>query len=126
MDDVRDGLLYNEMHQWIKIDGNRAIFGMTDHAQHELGDIIYVSMPPIGNSFSIDDDLGAMESVKSIEEIYAPISGKIVDRNLLLEDSPQLVNTDPYGDGWMCAIELSDIEETESFMTPDKYRQFLK
>ena len=126
MDDVREGLLYNEMHEWVMVDGKRVTFGMTDYAQHELGDVVYVDLPNVGDEVFINDEIGALESVKTIEPIYAPVTGTVISVNGLLVDAPQNVNTSPYGDGWMAVIKMKDPSEKDVLMDVRKYREFMK
>ena len=122
MFEVRDGLYYTKDHEWIQIDGKKARFGMADYAQHEMGDLVYVEVPAVGTHISIDEEIGAMESVKSVEPIYAPVSGTIVEVNTELEDAPDTVNKDPYGNGWMAVIEMDDPSEVDSLEDSTKYR----
>ena len=122
MFEVRDGLYYTKDHEWIQIDGKKARFGMADYAQHEMGDLVYVEVPAVGTHISIDEEIGAMESVKSVEPIYAPVSGTIVEVNTELEDAPDTVNKDPYGNGWMAVIEMDDPSEVDSLEDSAKYR----
>lgn len=126
MDDVREGLLYNEMHEWVMVDGKNVTFGMTDYAQHELGDVVYVDLPSVGDEVFVNDEIGALESVKTIEPIYAPVTGKVISINNILTDAPQCVNTSPYGDGWMAVIEMADPSEKDVLMDAGAYRKFKK
>ena len=114
MFDVRDGLYYTKDHEWIQVDGKKARFGMADYAQHEMGDLVYVDIPAVGTHVDIDEEIGAMESVKSVEPIYAPVSGKIVEVNPALEDTPEIANKEPYDGGWMAVVELSDPSEIDT------------
>ena len=125
MFEVRDGLFYTKDHEWISVDGKKARFGMADYAQHEMGDLVYVEVPAVGTHVDKDDEIGAMESVKSVEPIYAPVSGTIVEVNAELEDAPDTVNKDPYGNGWMAVIEMDDPSEVDSLEDSGKYRQRL-
>ena len=122
MFEVRDGFFYTKDHEWISVDGRKARFGMADYAQHEMGDLVYVEIPAVGTHVDKDEEIGAMESVKSVEPIYAPISGTIVEVNAELEDAPDTVNKDPYGNGWMAVIEMDDPSEIDSLEDSDKYR----
>ncbi len=126
MFDVRDGLYYTEGHEWVQLEGKTARFGMTDFAQHELGDVVYVDLPNVGDSISFGDEIGAMESVKTVEPIYAPVGGKVIATNELLSDSPDAVNSSPYEDGWMALVELDDPTVIDTLMDAAKYREFLK
>ena len=111
MFDVRDGLYYTKDHEWIKVEGKVARFGIADYAQHEMGDLVYVEVPAVGTDIVKDDEIGAMESVKSVEPIYAPVSGKIIEVNEALADATDTANKEPYDGGWMAVIELSDPSE---------------
>ena len=122
MFDVRDGLYYTKDHEWIQVDGKKARFGMADYAQHEMGDLVYVDIPGEGTHVSRDEEIGAMESVKSVEPIYAPVSGTIVEVNPDVADNPEIVNKEPYDGGWMAVIEMDDPSEIEKLENSEKYR----
>ena len=122
MFDVRDGLYYTKDHEWIQVDGKKARFGMADYAQHEMGDLVYVDIPAVGTHVDIDEEIGAMESVKSVEPIYAPVSGTIVEINDAVADAPEIVNKEPYDGGWMAVIEMDDPSEIEKLENSEKYR----
>lgn len=120
MSKIVDGLLYSESHEWVKVDGNVAIIGVSDFAQSEMGDITYVDMPDIDDEFAAGDDFGALESVKASSELVTPVSGKIVARNEELEDTPELINEDPYK-AWIIKIEMSDNSQLDSLMNAAAY-----
>ena len=122
MFEVRDGLYYTEDHEWILVDGKKAKFGMADYAQHEMGDLVYVDIPAEGTKIAKGDEIGAMESVKSVEPIYAPVSGTIVELNADVADNPEIVNKEPYDGGWMAVIEIDDPSEIDDLMDSGKYR----
>jgi len=122
-EEVRDGLKYTQSHEWIKITNSTATIGITDHAQTELTDIVYVDLPEIGKEFSKGDELLVVESVKSVSEIYAPLSGKIIKVNQQLEDSPETINTSPYDDGWLVEIEITNKEEIEALLDAEAYKK---
>lgn len=122
MSKVVDGLLYSESHEWVKVDGNIAIVGVSDFAQSELGDITYVDMPDEGDEFAAGEEFGALESVKASGELNAPVSGKIVACNTEVEDSPELINEDPYFN-WIVKIEMSDSSELEKLLNAAAYAQ---
>jgi glycine cleavage system H protein len=122
-EEVRDGLKYTQSHEWIKISNSTATIGITDHAQTELTDIVYVELPEIGKEFSKGDELLVVESVKSVSEIYAPLSGKITKVNQQLEDSPETINTSPYDDGWLVEIEITNKEEIEVLLDAEAYKK---
>lgn len=120
MSKIVDGLLYSESHEWVKVDGNVAIIGVSDFAQSEMGDITYVDMPDIDDEFAAGEDFGALESVKASSELVTPVSGKIVARNKELEDTPELINEDPYK-AWIIKIEMSDNSQLDSLMNAAAY-----
>jgi len=123
--EVPDGLHYTKDHEWAKVEGSRARVGITDHAQDQLTDVVYVELPPIGKVVKQGEELGVVESVKAASEIYAPVSGKVVEVNKVLEDTPELVNKSPYGDGWMVVLEVSNPGEAKSLMAPADYRKHI-
>lgn len=125
MFDIRDGLYYTKDHEWIKVEGKVARFGIADYAQHEMGDLVYIEVPAVGTDIVKDDEIGAMESVKSVEPIYAPVSGKIVEVNEALADTPEIANKEPYDGGWMAVIELSDPSEIDSLEDSEAYKKRL-
>ena len=122
-EEVRDGLKYTQSHEWIKITNSTATIGITDHAQTELTDIVYVELPEIGKEISKGDELCVVESVKSVSEIYAPLSGKITKVNQQLEDSPETINTSPYDDGWLVEIEITNKDEIDTLLDADRYKK---
>lgn len=120
MSKIIDGLLYSESHEWVKVDGNVAIIGVSDFAQAEMGDITYVDMPEVDDEIAKGDDFGALESVKASSEIYSPVSGRVVAVNNELEDKPELINEDAYS-AWIVKIEMSDSSELNSLMNAAAY-----
>jgi glycine cleavage system H protein len=121
-DDVR----YVESHEWVKEEGGRARIGITDYAQDQLGDIVFVELPAVGKSFSTGAPFGSVESVKAVSELYMPIAGKVVEINAALENSPETVNTSPYDQGWMIVVEPADAGELKGLLTVQAYRDKLK
>ncbi len=121
--EVRDNLKYTEAHEWLKIDGNKAKVGITDHAQEELTDIVFVELPEVGKEVKKGDELCVVESVKSVSEIYAPVSGKIVAVNSKLEDTPEIVNQSPYDDGWLVELEVTDDSEVDGLLDAGSYKK---
>ena len=121
--EIRDGLKYTETHEWLKIEGHNAIVGITDHAQAELTDIVFVELPEIGKEVKKGEELCVVESVKSVSEIYSPISGKIININKILEDTPETVNESPYDDGWLVEIEIKDKSEIDDLLDADSYKK---
>ena len=122
---VPEELFYTKEHEWAKIEDNIAIVGITDFAQSQLGDIIFIEFPNIGDEFKKDDVFGEIEAVKTVSELYIPLSGKITEINLELEDSPEKVNSDPYGDGWIIKVELSRMDEKSNLMKPSAYKEII-
>ena len=123
MADIPKDLLYTEDHEYVKAtkDQNVVIVGITDYAQGELGDIVYLELPSVGAKFSKHDVFGTIEAVKAVSELFSPLSGEVVEVNPRLEKEPQLVNSDPYGDGWMLKLKLTDASEQSGLMDADAY-----
>jgi len=119
-------LKYTKEHEWVKIEGNLAIIGITDYAQGELGDIVFVELPSVGDDIKAGDSFGTIEAVKAVSEIFAPVSGKITEINELLEDDPMVINSDPYGNGWMIKIEVTDAGAVEALLSSDDYLGLIK
>jgi len=120
-----EGLLYSESHEWLKDEGSRATIGLTDYAQSQLKDIVYVELPEIGSEFKKGESIGVVESVKTVADIFSPITGKIVETNFSLKDSPQFVNEDPYGKGWIIRMEMKNKEELKGLLSSKGYQDFL-
>jgi len=121
-----DELLYSKEHEWVLQEDDIATIGITDHAQAELGDVVFVELPQVGTPFSAADPFGTVESVKAVSEIYMPVSGKIVEINKSLQDSPQQVNDDPYGEGWIIRTRLDDPTELKGLMSSQEYSQYVQ
>ncbi len=119
-------LKFTKTHEWLKVDGDDVVVGLTDYAQGELGDIVFVELPAVGTNVKKDESLTTLESVKSVSEVYAPVSGSISGVNEALDDDPAVINTDPYGQGWMFRIEMSDPGELDDLMSYDDYEAFIK
>jgi len=124
MANVLEGLLYTETHEWVKVEGDRAWIGVTDFAQHAMGDVVYVELPEVGKKVARGDDLCVVESVKGANEVYAPLSGEVAEVNSALEDSPEQVNSDAYG-SWLVVLKMSDPSETGRLMSWEAYKKFL-
>jgi glycine cleavage system H protein len=124
-DEVREGYHYTKSHEWLRIKDNRVVVGLTDHAQSELTDIVYVELPEVGKVLKKDDELCVVESVKSVSEIYAPVSGKIVNVNKKLEDAPEIINESPYDEGWLVELEIVDTSELDGLLDATSYRKTL-
>ncbi len=122
MSKIVEGLLYSESHEWVKVDGNVAIIGVSDFAQSEMGDITYVEMPDVDDEFNAGDDFGALESVKTSSELITPVSGKVIACNEALEDQPELINEDAYA-AWIVKIEMSDSSELDSLLNAAAYEK---
>lgn len=121
-----DNLHYAEDHEWTKQDGDKIRVGIDDYAQDQLGDIVFVELPQVGDKLAKGDVFGTVESVKAVSELFMPIGGEIIAINQNLEESPELVNTSPYDDGWMIDVKPTDTAELESLMTKDAYLEMLK
>lgn len=119
-------LRYSEEHEWVKVEDGKARIGITHFAQSELGDIVFVELPQVGDEIKSNEPFGSVESVKTVSELYAPISGKVVEVNNELEDSPEFVNESPYESAWMIVIEPTDSSEIESLMTAEQYEKMTK
>ena len=119
-----DDLKYTREHEWCRLSGNRAVIGITDHAQDQLGDIVYVELPEVGDPVKKGESFGVVESTKAVSELFAPMSGKVVEVNDPLSDAPEAINEDPYEEGWMIVIEPSDPKDLEALMDAKAYRAF--
>ncbi|MBM3225647.1 MAG: glycine cleavage system protein GcvH [Candidatus Tectomicrobia bacterium] len=118
-------LRYTKEHEWARQEGNRIVVGITDYAQKELGDVVFVELPEIGLTLAVEDTFGVVESVKAVSDLYAPVSGTVVDANMVLEDQPELVNASPYGQGWMVVIETARLEEFQQLLTAAEYQAYI-
>ena len=123
---IPSDLKYSSEHEWVRLEGNLATIGITDYAQEELGDIVNVELPDEGDEIHKDDAFGAVESVKASSEVFSPVSGKIVEVNEPLLDAPEMINEDPYDEGWMVKVELSDSSELNELMDAAAYEQYIK
>jgi len=126
MTDIPDDLIYSEGHEWGKVEDGKIKYGITDYAQSELGDIVYVEMPEEGEEVEKGDMLGVIESVKAVSDLYAPVSGTIKEVNKKLESDPELLNEDPFGEGWIAVIEFSDKSQVEGLMSPEEYEEIVE
>ena len=118
-------LKYTKEHEWIKIEGDTATVGITDFAQSNLGDIVYVELEE-GLEVEKDEVFGSIEAVKTVSDLFIPMSGEVIEINELIEDSPELVNSDPYGDGWLVKVQLSNLDETEDLLSLEEYEKLIK
>lgn len=119
-------LKYTKEHEWVRVEGDTAVFGITDHAQSQLGDITFVELPREGKEIKRSESISTVESVKAASDIYAPLSGKIVAANIKLQDNPEIINQDPYGNGWICKVKIADLSEMKDLMGPSQYEEHLK
>ncbi len=117
--------LYTRQHEWVRISEGQAIVGITDYAQKELGDVVFVELPKIGDHFDTNEPFGSVESVKAVSEVFCPLAGKILEVNQELVGSPELVNSDPYGDAWFLKLEISNIEEAKDLLNAEEYEEFV-
>ena len=118
-------LRYTKEHEWARQEGNRVVVGITDYAQKELGDVVFVELPEVGTTIAAMDTFGVVESVKAVSDLYAPVSGIVVEVNTILEDQPELVNASPYGQGWMVVIEAARLEEVQQLLTAAEYQAYV-
>ena len=117
-----DDLKYSKEHEWVRVEGNTGYVGISDFAQKELGDIVYVEVESVGETFAKDAVFGTVEAVKTVSDLFMPVGGKVLEKNAALNDNPEAVNTDPYGKGWMIKIEFTNITELDSLMDSDAYK----
>jgi glycine cleavage system H protein len=122
---IPENLKYTKDHEWIKVQGNDAIVGITDYAQGELGDIVFVEIETVGEDLEKEEVFGTVEAVKTVSDLFMPASGNIVEFNPKLEATPELINTDPYGDGWMIKIKLSNPAELNELLTAEQYKELI-
>lgn len=119
-------LKYSKEHEWVRVEGNKAVIGITDFAQDSLGDIVFVELPSVGENLEAEDTFGVVESVKTASDLYAPISGKVVEVNEALADAPEVVNQEPYGQGWMIVVEISDASQLANLMDAEQYQKMVE
>ncbi|MDP2233871.1 MAG: glycine cleavage system protein GcvH, partial [Actinomycetota bacterium] len=118
-------LKYHKQHEWVRVDGDVVTIGISDFAQDQLGEVVYVDLPAAGDAVTLDETFGEIESVKSVSELYSPVTGEITEVNSALGDAPETVNADAYGEGWMLKVRLSDAAELESLMSSSEYESFI-
>ncbi|HKY30550.1 MAG TPA: glycine cleavage system protein GcvH [Pyrinomonadaceae bacterium] len=126
MANVPEDLHYSKDHEWVRVDGGVAVVGITDYAQNSLGDVVYVELPKPNDEFAQNESFGSVESVKAVSEVFSPVSGTIAQVNESLNDEPEKVNADPYGEGWMIRIRMSSPGEVDSLLTAAEYEDFTK
>lgn len=122
---IIEDLYYTESHEWVRVEDDIATVGISDFAQHELGDIVFVELPEVGMKVSSGEPCGSIEAVKAVEDMISPLSGKIVERNTDLEDSPDLMNKSPYEDGWLIKIRMSDKDELDNLLSAAEYKKII-
>ncbi len=120
-----DNVLYSKTHEWLRLEGEEAYVGITDFAQSELGDIVFLEIETVGESLAKDEVFGTIEAVKTVSDLLMPVSGTVLEVNPTLEDNPALVNTDPYGEGWLVKIQVADPSETKELLTADQYQEII-
>ena len=125
MANVPEDLIYSKDHEWVKVEGDTGTIGITDYAQSSLGDVVYVELPKVGETFIAHDTFGSVESVKAVSELYVPVSGEVVAVNELLQDEPEKVNTDPYGAAWMIKVRINNQGEIDSLLSAAEYEDYL-
>jgi len=121
--EIKKGLRYAKTHEWVKVEGEMVRIGITSYAQEKMTDIVYVELPEVGKEVKKGDELGVLESVKSVSEFYSPVTGKVVDVNKNLENSPDLINSSPYDDGWLVILETKDKKEINELLSAEKYEK---
>jgi glycine cleavage system H protein len=126
MSNTPEDLSYTKDHEWVRVKGDEAAVGITDHAQNQLGDVVYVELPKIGDKFEASEPFGSVESVKAVSEIYMPLGGSVIEVNQSLNDSPEQVNEDPYGEGWMIRIKMDNPSQVDALLTAVEYEDYIK
>ena len=126
MSEIPEELIYTKEHEWIKVEGNEIVVGITDYAQNALTDVVWVELPELGVSVKSMESFANVESVKSVSEIYAPVSGEVTEINEDLEDAPETINTDPYGDGWICKMRMEDSGELDALLDAAAYKSLIE
>ena len=126
MANVPEDLHYSKDHEWVRVEGDVAVVGITDYAQNSLGDVVYVELPKVGEEFAANESFGSVESVKAVSEVFSPVSGTVAGVNESLNDEPEKVNGDPYGEGWMIKVRMSSPGEVDSLLTAAEYEDFTK
>ena len=126
MANVPEDLHYSKDHEWVRVEGDVAVVGITDYAQDSLGDVVYVELPKVGDQFAANEPFGSVESVKAVSEIFSPVTGEVAGTNETLNDEPEKVNQDPYGEGWMIRVKMSNPGEVDSLLTAAEYEDFTK
>ncbi len=123
MSNIPADLKYTKSHEWVRVEGNMATVGITDHAQHHLGDLVYIDLPEVGDELTAEEDAGVVESVKTASDIYSPVSGKVIAINEKLKTAAETVSKDPYGEGWLFKLEMKNPAEIDNLLTADAYKK---
>lgn len=126
MANIPENLRYSKDHEWVSVDGEVATIGITDYAQHSLGDVVYIDMPRVGDKFDAHEAFGSVESVKAVSEIFVPVAGEITEVNEGLNDTPEVVNSDPYSGGWMVKVKMTNTGEADAMMSSAEYEEYLE
>ena len=126
MANIPEDLHYSKDHEWVRVEGDVAVVGITDYAQNSLGDVVYVELPKAGEQFAANESFGSVESVKAVSEVFSPVTGEVAGANESLNDEPEKVNQDPYGEGWMIRMKMSNPGEVDSLLTAAEYEDFTK
>ena len=121
-----ENLKFTKNHEWVRVEGDKAVIGISDYAQHAMGDVVFVELPEVDASFKQDEGIATIESFKAVSDVYAPISGKVIEVNEKLEDEPELINEDAYSEGWVYAVEIENASELDNLMSNSKYEEFIK
>ena len=119
-------LKYTKDHEWVKIEGDTAIIGITDFAQSELGDIVYLDVETLDETLQVEEVFGSVEAVKTVSDLFMPLAGEVIELNEALEDEPELINSDPYGDGWMIKVKITNVSEVENLLDAEAYKNIIK
>lgn len=123
--DFPQNLKYTNEHEWIRVEGDTAYVGITDYAQEQLGDIVFVDVPTVGEALEADEVFGTIEVVKTISDLFLPVAGEVLEQNEVLEETPELVNQDPYGEGWLIKMKPADIKEVEDLLSAEAYKKVI-
>jgi len=123
---IPENLKYTKDHEWVNIEGNIVTVGITDHAQQQLGDVVYLELPEVDDDVAIDEPFGVVESTKAVSDVLAPCNGTVIEINEPLVDAPETINSDPYNEGWMIKVEISDESELAELMSADEYKKFVE
>ena len=122
---IPENLKYSKEHEWVSVEDDVAVLGITDYAQGELGDVVFIELPSVGEHFESGDAFGTIEAVKAVSDLYSPLNGEIIEINENLEDAPETINNDPYNDGWMVKLKLDDISQIDSLLDANAYKELI-